>query len=1519
MVRSILRSLCVLSLVALAMPAVAQERVAQLTRVDGDVRVIRPNGETLEARQVGPRVRNGSLFGGDAVRTGAEAAATLIFSDGSQLKLRAETDREMREIDLSLLVDSGRHERPLGRRIKVLAGEVWSQTVASNEVLTEFETPSGVAAVKGTILDVRVGEDGASSFACEEGEVEVFHFAAGMGFELSGGYGVGWRKENGKRWSFTAAAENPGPLALEVGGRRKLQAVAGSRLSAQIERQAVRLAVDEGVLLLPDGKQLIQGQRLAYANSARRGSPRAPVTIRTDEGLVELSNPRHGLVADLAAGYQTTLSETLSGDLRIAAPDSNPGEMSILQGGHQADLQPGAVVDAATGRQQLEIDVVAGSAVVTEPEGARQNLVPPASGASAGSGGAPPRPPVSFQVQEGQIEITNEAQGVTMTLEAGYGVSLTSTIDGGLEVVTPSSNPGDLVLQGQGSVSIAPGSTVETSSGPAGLEADVRSGSATLTTAAGTQQQLTPPAPPATAPPIIHVSAPAVATPQVSFQVEEGEIEITNEAQGVTMTLDAGFGVSLANTAAGTLEIVADPVNPGDLVVQGEGTINIAPGSTVEASAGDAGLEVEVSAGAAVVTTTDGTTQEMSSPNPPAVPLVPTGTAGPTVPVSIQVDEGQVEVTNDDQGFSLTLDEGFGVSLTGNPDGTLEIVADPANPGDLVVSGNGSVTIAPGSTVEATAGSAGLEVEVTAGSAVVTTPDGTAQPVTSTTPPAVPTAAPAPAPAATPAPAPVAVATDAGTPQVTFEVEEGEVVVTNDDQGVSMTLEEGFGVSLANAPDGSLEIVADPSNPSDLVVAGEGTINIAPGSTVEAATGDAGLEVEVTAGAAVVTTPDGQVLEVSSPNPPVSPPLVPDAPAGPTAPVTIQVDEGQVVVTNNDQGVSMTLDEGFGVSMTGNPDGGLEIVADPGNPGDLVVAGNGSVTIAPGSTVEATAGPAGLAVEVTEGSAVVTTPDGTTQEVTPTTTPAAPPADAGTPPVTIEVEEGEVEVTNNDQGVSMTLDEGFGVSLTGNEDGSLEIVADPSNPGDLVVAGEGTINIAPGSTVEAATGDAGLEVEVTAGAAVVTTPDGQVQEVSSPNPPASPPPPEGSAGPSAQVTIQVEEGQVEVTNDDQGVSMTLDEGFGVSLTGNEDGSLEIAADPGNPGDLVVAGDGSVTIAPGGTVEATGGPDGLDVEVTEGSAVVTTPDGQIQEVVPDGEPADAPPPAETGEGGQVFTFGNPDYDPPSTTPVTFGVEEGQIEIFNEDHGISLTLDAGFGVTLADTPTGDLQIVADPDNPGDLTITQGGQSVTVASGSTVETDSGRQRLDVDVVSGTATVSGPSGEVVVLDEGDSTTGDDDGGEGTDPGDGTGDGGEGEGDDDTGGDDTGGDDTGGDDTGDGSTPTGGGGDDGGDTGGGDTGGGGTGGGGGDDGGEDGDDTGGGDPGDGDPPPGDDDDGDDFFDDDIPELACGECGIPDGFGGCIDVNSLCPDENCLVGRTCSNGQCVGGTAPASGEDPNCP
>jgi hypothetical protein len=155
-----LATLTVVLMVLVAMPAGAQERVAQLTKAAGSVTITRAlDGTVDEARQIGPRVRNGSVFAGDVVGTDTGASATVVFSDGSEIRLEESTALTIQETDVSALVASGEREQAVGRRIKVLAGKVFADIVPGGTIATEFETPSGVAAVKGTTLSIEVSAE----------------------------------------------------------------------------------------------------------------------------------------------------------------------------------------------------------------------------------------------------------------------------------------------------------------------------------------------------------------------------------------------------------------------------------------------------------------------------------------------------------------------------------------------------------------------------------------------------------------------------------------------------------------------------------------------------------------------------------------------------------------------------------------------------------------------------------------------------------------------------------------------------------------------------------------------------------------------------------------------------------------------------------------------------------------------------------------------------------------------------------------------------------------------------------------------------------------------------------------------------------------------------------------------------------------------------------------------------------------------------------------------------------------
>ncbi|MCP4250033.1 MAG: FecR domain-containing protein [bacterium] len=143
--------------VLIVLPAAGEERVGQLSKVAGGVEITRAeDGRVDQARQVGPRVRGGSVFGGDVIATGAGASATLVFGDGTYVDLDENTRLTVKEVDLSQLFAQGKSDKPIGRTIKLLAGDIFSEIVEKPQIATGYGAPSGVAAVQGSRSSVSV-------------------------------------------------------------------------------------------------------------------------------------------------------------------------------------------------------------------------------------------------------------------------------------------------------------------------------------------------------------------------------------------------------------------------------------------------------------------------------------------------------------------------------------------------------------------------------------------------------------------------------------------------------------------------------------------------------------------------------------------------------------------------------------------------------------------------------------------------------------------------------------------------------------------------------------------------------------------------------------------------------------------------------------------------------------------------------------------------------------------------------------------------------------------------------------------------------------------------------------------------------------------------------------------------------------------------------------------------------------------------------------------------------------------
>jgi hypothetical protein len=107
------------------------------------------------------------LAAGQRIRTGPSSTATLVFFDGTQTRLAAETDLTLSILDgedESLRVELDQNRGRTRHDVVPLKGD---------EAFYRVHTPGGSAVVHGTVFDVRVSEEGAAEFDVTEGQVAV--------------------------------------------------------------------------------------------------------------------------------------------------------------------------------------------------------------------------------------------------------------------------------------------------------------------------------------------------------------------------------------------------------------------------------------------------------------------------------------------------------------------------------------------------------------------------------------------------------------------------------------------------------------------------------------------------------------------------------------------------------------------------------------------------------------------------------------------------------------------------------------------------------------------------------------------------------------------------------------------------------------------------------------------------------------------------------------------------------------------------------------------------------------------------------------------------------------------------------------------------------------------------------------------------------------------------------------------------------------------------------------------------
>lgn len=153
-------TLVIVVLVSLAFAETARD-IAVILKSTGKVEI----GTSTE-RRWRAAARGTRLSSGARIRTGENSFATLIFTDDkSLLKIRSDTE---------ISLEGERRAGTVDKRLTVGAGELWAK-VTKGAGSYRLETPSGVAAVKGTEFYLLVAEDGSATAIVLEGIVELMN------------------------------------------------------------------------------------------------------------------------------------------------------------------------------------------------------------------------------------------------------------------------------------------------------------------------------------------------------------------------------------------------------------------------------------------------------------------------------------------------------------------------------------------------------------------------------------------------------------------------------------------------------------------------------------------------------------------------------------------------------------------------------------------------------------------------------------------------------------------------------------------------------------------------------------------------------------------------------------------------------------------------------------------------------------------------------------------------------------------------------------------------------------------------------------------------------------------------------------------------------------------------------------------------------------------------------------------------------------------------------------------------
>lgn len=215
-------------------------KIAEVSAAGGTVEIVNPKGAVRKPVKFGTRWKNAEIRDEDRVKTAQGSQAVILFPDASKFTLKENSEIQILQKTLPKPTAEG---NTVGRRIRVFVGEFVSDVIPNKEIRTDFEMPTGSAAVRGTSLRLTVAA-GSATLTTSEGTVRFSNGKYSVRIDVGAGQAIRVTEGSVK---IDVLEDGGRPLDARIGDR-PVTFTADDRVVVDLAGANVSIDVQQGTI-----------------------------------------------------------------------------------------------------------------------------------------------------------------------------------------------------------------------------------------------------------------------------------------------------------------------------------------------------------------------------------------------------------------------------------------------------------------------------------------------------------------------------------------------------------------------------------------------------------------------------------------------------------------------------------------------------------------------------------------------------------------------------------------------------------------------------------------------------------------------------------------------------------------------------------------------------------------------------------------------------------------------------------------------------------------------------------------------------------------------------------------------------------------------------------------------------------------------------------------------------------------------------------------------------------------------